>query len=215
MRSKHEPDLGLVQAQVEDRVVELAPGRDRPCGRAGPHELLGLGGLRLRGSTYEERRDPLRPVDRERDVAVLDAVRASRRSSGGSSMPAASRGRSLVGGELARPLRDARLETRARHDLVDEPPLDRALAAHAFGGRREEVGVVATHPALVDDAREPAGSGQNAEQRDLRKRDRRRAVVDEQDLVAGERQLVAAAGGRPVQGAERRARCDSRQSSSR
>ena len=82
---------------------------------------------------------------------------------------------------------------------VDEAPVDRLLAAHAFGERAEVVGQVAAHLALVDDAREAAGAGQHAEQRHLGQRHGRRAVVDEQDLVAGEREFVAAAGADAVQ----------------
>ena len=83
-------------------------------------------------------------------------------------------------------------------DRVDEPPVLRALSAHPFGHRAEDVGQVVAHLALVGEAREAAGAGQDAEERNLRQRNRRRTVVDEPDLVAGERQLVAAAGARPV-----------------
>ena len=64
------------------------------------------------------------------------------------------------------------------------------------------VGEVAPHPPLVDHARQAAGAGQHAEQRRLRQADRGIAVVDEENLVAGERQLVAAAGADAVQGGE-------------
>src|SRR5207247_3777690 len=79
----------------------------------------------------------------------------------------------------------------------------RTPSLHALGRRREAVGAVAPDLPLVDEAREPAGAGKHAEERHLGERDRRRTVVDEQDLVAGERQLVAAARGRPVERGER------------
>ena len=82
---------------------------------------------------------------------------------------------------------------------IDESPLDRAFAFDAFDQRAEEVREVAAHVALVDDAREAAGAGQDAEQRRLRQAHRRIAVVDEHNLVAGERELVAAAGADAVQ----------------
>ena len=82
---------------------------------------------------------------------------------------------------------------------VDELPLDRALALDALGERAEDVGEIAAHLPLVDDARQAAGAGQHAEQRRLRQAHRRVRVVDQQDLVAGERQLVAAAGADAVQ----------------
>jgi len=85
---------------------------------------------------------------------------------------------------------------RPRHDLVDETPVDRALALDALRDRAEQVGEVAPHLALVGEAREPAGAGQHPEERHLGQRHRRRAVVGEDDLVARERELVAAAGAR-------------------
>ncbi len=118
-------------------------------------------------------------------------------------MPRASAGRSLARASSADALADASLETRARHHLVDQPPLDRARAPDALGGGREEVGVVAPYPALVDQAGEAAGAGQHAEQGHLRQRHGGRAVVDQHDLVAGECQLVAATRGGAVQRAER------------
>ena len=52
--------------------------------------------------------------------------------------------------------------------------------------------------ALVGEPREAAGTGQHAQQRHLRERDGRRAIVDQPDLVAGERELVAAARARAI-----------------
>ena len=89
-----------------------------------------------------------------------------------------------------------------RDQLVDQPPFARPLAAHALGGGAEEVGVVAPHQALVDQARQAAGAGQHGEQRQLGQRHRARAVVGQQDLLAGQRQLVAAAGGDAVDRAD-------------
>ena len=117
-------------------------------------------------------------------------------------MPGPSAGRSDVRGELLRPRGDALLELAGRVHRVDEPPLDRALPLHALGDRAEHVREIAPHLALVDDAREAAGARQHAEQRRLRQADRRVAVVDQDDLVARERQLVAAAGADAVERGE-------------
>ncbi len=85
--------------------------------------------------------------------------------------------------------------------LVDEAPLHRARAAHALLHRAERVGQIAAHLALVGDAREPAGARQHRQQRQLGQRHGRVAVVGQQDVVGGERQLVAAAGGGAANGA--------------
>ena len=50
------------------------------------------------------------------------------------------------------------------------------------------------HAALVGHAGQAAGARQHAQQRHLRQRHRRRAVVDQDDLVAGQREFIAAAG---------------------
>src|SRR5437762_6212053 len=99
-----------------------------------------------------------------------------------------------LAGERRGALSDIAGELLRAHGRVDEPPLLRALAADAVGRRAEDVGVVAPDFSLVGDAREAAGAGQHAEQRYFRQADRRRAVVDQDDLVARQRQLVATAG---------------------
>ena len=98
-------------------------------------------------------------------------------------------GRNLLG-DLLRLLD----ELGRRDELVDQPPLAGALAAHALGGGAEEVGMVAAHHALVDQAREAAGTRQHRQQGQFGQRHRARSVVGQQDLLAGQRQLVAAAG---------------------
>ena len=132
--------------------------------------------------------------------------------SGFSAMPRPAR--RAIGGrrQLARALLHRLLELARRIDGVDQLPLDRALALHAFDERAEEVGEIAAHVTLVDDAREAAGAGQHAEQRRLRQADRRVAIVDQQDVVARERELVAAAGADAV---ERREELQARSARSR
>ena len=158
----------------------------------------------LGGAAHRERRDAARAVDRDVDVRVAIARRRrSLRASGVSATP-----RVRAGGRSRRE-RAARAPARRRRNcaglasVVDEPPVLGALAAHAFGRRAEHIGEVVAHVALVGEARQAAGARQHAEQRDLGQRHRRRAIVDQQDLVAGERELVAAAGAGAVDRGER------------
>ena len=104
-----------------------------------------------------------------------------------------------LGSELQRTLLHGLRELRGLGDRIDQPPIERLLAAHALGGGAEDVGQVVAHAALVGDARQATGAGQYAEQRHLGQRHRRRAVVDQHDVVARQRQLVAAAGAGAVQ----------------
>ncbi len=120
------------------------------------------------------------------------------RSSGASTMPAPSRRTIRSGGAGGGPFGDELGERAARRDGVDELPLDRLAALHSLGACGEDVGEVAPHVALVDDACQATRAGQHRQQRYLRQRDGARPVVDEHDLVARQRQLVAAAGGRSV-----------------
>ena len=90
------------------------------------------------------------------------------------------------------------LEALRLRDMVHQLPLPRAVGTHAFARRAEHVGEVAPDFALVGDAREAACSGEDAEQRQLGQAHRGGAVIDHQDLVAGERELIAAAGDRAV-----------------
>ncbi|TWG86018.1 hypothetical protein L602_002200000730 [Cupriavidus gilardii J11] len=85
-------------------------------------------------------------------------------------------------------------EYRGLGDIVHQAPVLGPLAPHALGGGTEQVGQIMAHMALVGNAREAAGPRQHAQQRHFGQADRRRTVVDQDDLVAGERQLVSAAG---------------------
>jgi hypothetical protein len=106
-------------------------------------------------------------------------------------MPVASAGRC----EVAARARASQLlfPGRGRHDLVDQPPVERAAATHPLFRSAEHIGQVAAHPALVGEAGQPAGAGQDAEQRYFGQGHRRAAVVDQRDPVAGRGQFVAAA----------------------
>ena len=100
-------------------------------------------------------------------------------------------------GKRRRPLPDALLEAAPRRQAVHEAPLHRPATPDPLGESGEHVGAVPPDPALVDDPGQPAGPWKHPEQRHLRQRNRRAAVVHQEDLVAGEREFVAAPGGGP------------------
>src|SRR5687768_8710412 len=85
---------------------------------------------------------------------------------------------------------------------VNQPPFLRAFSFQTFSERGKHVGAIASHLSLVDEASEPAGSRQYAEQRHFRKRNRRVAIVNQVDLVAGDSEFVTAAGGSSIQRGE-------------
>ena len=101
-----------------------------------------------------------------------------------------------------RALSHRRGELRRFGDRIDQAPGQRLLAANAFAGGAEDIRQVVADMALVGQPRQAAGAGQHAEQRHLGQADRARTIVDEKDLVAGQRQFVAAAGAGAVDGGE-------------
>ena len=60
------------------------------------------------------------------------------------------------------------VELAAGGDTVDQLPLHGALAFDAFDERRENVGTIAAHHALVHEPREPTRTRQNGEKRRFR-----------------------------------------------
>ena len=84
-------------------------------------------------------------------------------------------------------------EAAARHDLVDQAPHLGLAPVDALGLGREHVGEITPDVALVDDPRQTPGPWQDPEEGQLRERDRRRPVVDEEDAVTRERELVPTA----------------------
>ena len=195
-------DIELVEPNVEDRIVELARELQRPEFCAERHHGVGGRWRRRGGAAQRDGGDAFRAIDFDRERTVFDAIRGERACQ--------RRKRNTFAGAVTRRLRgeflgarhDRVVEFRARHHVVDQPPLDRALAFDAFLGGAEHVGMVAAHFALVGDAGEAAGAGQHREQRQFRQRHRSRAVVDQHDVVGGERQLIAAAGRGAVDGAD-------------
>src|SRR5262249_60821194 len=74
-RLEHDPgDLELVDAEVEDGVVELTGEPQRPELGALPHHLVGGFGRRRVGPAHGDGRKPTGTVELDRDRAVLDTV---------------------------------------------------------------------------------------------------------------------------------------------
>ena len=168
-------DVELVGAHRQDRVVELARQRQRLP--------VGAGGLDARRCRPAARRCGALTVQvavrRARSISTVD-VRVAQRvgldacaASGVSAHALARR----PAGRSARPAASARsctvcANTAGLAIVVDQPPVLRPLAAHAFDAGAEDVGQVVAHVALVGDAGQAAGAGQHAEQRHLGQADR-------------------------------------------
>src|SRR5712671_5506644 len=86
------------------------------------------------------------------------------------------------------------------YHVIDQAPLFRSLSLNAFRYRAEYVRQVAADFALVGYASEAAGSRKHSQERNFGQADGRRAVVDENDFVAGERQFVSSTSGSAIAG---------------
>ncbi len=194
----------MIEAQIEQRVVELAPRANDPRARAGASELLGRLWLTDPGPRTVS-------VARARGSMTSDTCSYSapppavRFGSSGASATGFI-GKRLLRATSSRRRADSTAAAKSfRPGASSTSPHSTArLPANALGGRREDVGEIAPDLALVDQAREPAGAREHAEQRRLRQAHRGRAVVAQDDLVARERELVAAARGRAGKRGERR-----------
>ena len=85
-------------------------------------------------------------------------------------------------------------------NVVHEAPVFRLLSAYALGAGTKNVGQVMPHMALVGDAGQATRSRQHTEQGNLGQADRRGAVVHQDDLVTGQRQLVTTTGTGTIHG---------------
>ncbi len=188
---------------MQDGVVEVARQRQRPEACTLRHHGFGRSGRRRCWAAQGQGRDAFGALERDRKRAVVYAVggkfSGERRKLDAGALGGARRKRRKFLGARGNRF----VEFRARDRGIDQAPLDRALALDAFFGGAEHVGEVAPHFALVGDPGQPAGAGQNREQRQFRQRHRGGAIVDQHDVVGGERQFVAAAGGGAVDGADR------------
>ena len=191
-------ELGLVGAQVQDQVVELTGHRERPELRALSGCLGDIGGRVVMRAFYRYV-DPARvAVQAGFHVVVPDGVVVGGlgergQLDAGRVLRAAGAARQLGG-----PLGHGLVPPRARHGLVDQAPLHGLLAPDALGLGGEVVGQVPPHVPLVGHPGQPAGARQHPEQRQLGQRHRRGPVVDQHDVLTGQRQLVPAARGGAV-----------------
>ena len=153
-----------------------------------------VGRLRAGWPFHGEGRQPSGAVDRHREMGVGepvgldDAIERRQRDALRAFRPVARRG------EREGPLLHFGRELAGLGKMIDEPPLERFLAPHALARGAKDVGEVVADVALVGEAGDAAGARQHPEKRNFRQADRSAAVIDQQDLVAGERELVAAAG---------------------
>ena len=183
--SQHpDPDLRLVQAEMQDGVVELPTHRQGPVGRAGCLDLSRLGGLRDRWRAHDECGRGHCPVQCHLQVAVSDLGLvdfAGERAQGDAAVVRSIRRRSPSEGSLP----EVGDEAGWRCHRVDQSPVDCLLSTHSFGSRREHISQITAHPALVDEARQASCPRQDAEQGHLGQGHGRGSIVDEDDLVTG------------------------------
>ncbi len=184
----------LVQANIENGIVQFASKPQRPELGALRHHIVGGFWRRGVGPAQGDGREPPGSGELHGDGAVFDAIRRMLALEGLQRNPLGVPRTIGLGREFFHPLLHHLIQLGVRHHLVDQPPFDRALALDALFRRAEHVGMIAAHLALVGDAGEPAGSRQHREQRQLRQRHGRGTVVGQDDVVGGERQFIAAAG---------------------
>ena len=179
-------------------IIQFAERGERPPGGTESPNLIDVLGPRLEGRANGQGRRARRAIQFDPHVCVVDPIVldgfVERRQLNTGLGPG---GRCF--GEFHRTLGHRVVELAARRDGVDQPPTHGALALDPLSRRAEHVGEIAAHLALVHQTRQTTGARQHGEQRRLRKTDRRMAVVHEDDLTTGQRQLVTAAGARTVE----------------
>ena len=195
-------DLELVGAHRQDRVFQFARHLQRVPGGAGGFDAGHVGRLRRGRALDGEGGHAPGAVDLDRDDGVAQRVGFDRARQRRQRHALGAGGAVALRGQLQRALLHRGGELRRLGDVVDQPPVLGLLAAHAFDAGAEDVGQVVAHLALVGHARQAAGAGQHAQQRHLGQADGAAAVVDQDDLVAGQRQFVAAAGAGAVHGGQ-------------
>ena len=183
-----------VETQIQQRIVELAQQCQRPDVRA--HRAhLGNAVRQWRIGTAQRHRGGCENiVEHHFDMSISQAFLIDRafercQQNAGLTVRTIRSGRQFGGA-----CRNRLFELRARCDFVDQPPLQRARPTGAFLERAEHVGDVAPDASLVGETRQPAGAGQHREQRHFRQRHGGVAVIDQQQVIGGEREFVAAAG---------------------
>ena len=204
-RAQHDgADLRLVQPQAQQRVVQLAERAQRPRLVAGRQELVGRGrGCGVSGAAIVSSHSALGAVDRALSRTCSEwCRRRSPASSGPSVMPGPLAGRSDMRRQLLRAPGDRLLELAGRIHRVDEAPstarLPRTpsvsvLKSSARSRRTLRLSTTRVRPPVPGSTPSSGVSGRPTDAA---------AVVHQQDLVAGQRQLVAAAGADAVERGE-------------
>ena len=100
--------------------------------------------------------------------------------------------------KLLRPFLNVVIPLRRFDDTIYQAPLLGALPLNAFGNRAEDIGQIPAHPALIGHACKASRSGKHSEQRNFGQAHCGRAIIDEDDLVAGESQFVSSSCRRAV-----------------
>ena len=186
-----EADLLLVEAQAADGIVQLAEQAQHPGSAPLPAERRGVSWGRSFRPLQPDGRGAALSVhcdvhERVGDVPCADPGVQRRKTDTG---PALSRRR---GGQTREAIPHQLVEAALRGDVVHESPVPGPLPLDPLRRGAEDIGVIAAHPPLVHQPRQPAGPRKDAEERHLGQAHRGAPVVDQEDLVAGERQLVAA-----------------------
>ena len=187
-------EIEFVGTHRQDGVVELARQRQRVPVDAGGFDGGDIGGLFALRRAHGKAGGARPPIHFDGDVFVTQRVffHASIQRRQADTLAV---GRAVaLRSQLQRALPDRVVEHCRFGDGVDQAPVPGALTAHALGGGAKDVRQVVAHVALVGDPRQAPGAGQDAEQRHFGQADRARAVVDQDDFVAGQRQFVSAAG---------------------
>ena len=193
-------DVQLVGAHVQDGVVEFARHRQRvPVGACG----LDAGFVSRHSSSRGldgEGGGALDAVDHHAHMGVAQAVGFDGAVQGGQLHTFGALRAVAGGGQFLGALFHGLLEHSGLGDRIDQAPVHGLLAAYAFLAGAENVGQVVAHMALVGHAGQATGARQHAQQRHFGQRHRRRTVIDQHDLVAGQGQFVTAAGAGTVEG---------------
>ena len=186
--------LHLVEAQMQDRIIQFT--------RKAQH--IGLGTL-VGESVHILGRIVFRAMDHDRGLAACAIYRDLNSGIGHRAVfaKAALQGCQCdplgdiclfgIGCEFFGAGDDGFVKFGIGHNLIHQAPVFCALALHAFFDRTENIGTVAAHLALVGHTGQATCPGKHRQKRDLGQRHRRRAVIGQHDIIAGQSQLIPAA----------------------
>ena len=133
-------DLGLVQPEPQQHVVELAEGAQRPVVVARRVESRRAWTAAPVRRAHGEVGDATVALEADGDVPIGDRRVGDLRRQRAERDARARRRAIRCGRQLRRTLRHRLLEAAGRVHRVDQPPLDRAASLHAFDERAEDVG---------------------------------------------------------------------------